>query len=59
MSKKQCCNWCGEFLYETDRLDPYEHCGKPECSRAMRDEMRAEREEAHERLDRDMGWDRC
>jgi hypothetical protein len=33
-------------------------CGMPSCEREARDQERAEREEAHERLDRDRGWDR-
>ncbi|KKM20735.1 hypothetical protein LCGC14_1642390, partial [marine sediment metagenome] len=31
-------------------------CGKRECTRWASDERQAEREEAHDRLDRDMGW---
>lgn len=51
------CFYCGEDMGEwtrfSDRSDP---CGAPECVRAARDEAIAEREEAHEKLDRDMGW---
>lgn len=36
-----------------DRLDP---CGARECERAARDAHAEERDEAHDRLDRDMGW---
>ena len=57
-AKMRHCYFCGEELgvyADYDRLDT---CGKPECERDARDCAQAEREEAHERLDRDMGWDR-
>ncbi len=51
------CFNCGEELgLFAGRPDPLDHCGKQECSRAARDALQEEREEAHERLDRDMGW---
>jgi hypothetical protein len=37
-----------------DRGDP---CGKKECNREAQMSVQAERDEAHEQLDRDMGWD--
>lgn len=40
-------------MTDYDRLD---NCGKQECEREARDAMQGEREEAHERLDRDNGW---
>ena len=57
-AKMRHCFYCGDELGEIedrfyDRRDP---CGKPECIRFARQEMEAERDEAHERLDRDMGW---
>lgn len=36
-----------------DRLDV---CGSHECQREARDAAYVERDEAHEQLDRDMGW---
>lgn len=57
-AKERYCPYCGdsmgviEFRYY-DRNDP---CGKQECNRAARDSAYAEREEAHEQLDRDLGW---
>jgi len=36
-----------------DRIDT---CGKPECEREARDQARAELDEAHEKLDRDLRW---
>ena len=50
------CGCCGEKLGRSHYRDPYDTCGKPECDREARSEARADREEAHERLDRDMGW---
>jgi hypothetical protein len=50
------CFNCGAELgcyADYGRLDT---CGAMECERAARDEARAERDEAHEQLDRDMGW---
>jgi hypothetical protein len=32
-------------------------CGKQECERELRDALRAEREEAHRKLDERNGWD--
>lgn len=54
---RHCC-YCGEELgviadYYYDKL---ETCGKQECERFAREEARAERWEAHEKLDHDMGW---
>ena len=59
MAKKMrhCFN-CGEELGVLDWYDRWDHCGKQECAREARDGMRAEREEAHEQLDRDLGYDR-
>lgn len=53
----QFCWYCGAELgvYVSTPSDR-DTCGKIECSReAYRDAMH-EREEAHEQLDRDMGW---
>jgi len=52
------CPYCGDdmgFVLDRnhDRRDP---CGKPECNRECADTYAQEREEAHEQLDRDMGW---
>ncbi len=52
------CEYCGDDLgYEVERVhgEPAV-CGKRECERWVWEEAQAEREEAHERLDRDMGW---
>jgi len=55
-AKMRYCFYCGEELGVSKYHDHYDTCGKPECDRAARDAMQQEREEAHERLDRDMGW---
>lgn len=56
--KMRHCFYCGEELGRSPSTwsDPYETCGKRECDREARDAMQGEREEAHEQLDRDMGW---
>ena len=56
--RMQFCFNCGE---ELGRYRAYygdiQCCGKPECTREERHQYEAERAEAHDRLDRDMGWD--
>lgn len=52
------CPYCGDDMgfienRDYDRNDP---CGKTECCREARDASNAEREDAHEQLDREMGW---
>ena len=52
------CEYCGEDLdAPVDRWpgDPIV-CHKEECVRWAIDEDRAARDEAHEQLDRDLGW---
>lgn len=57
-SRERFCAYCGESLgFIEDRYyERNDTCGKLECDRVMRDDAAAEREEAHEQLDRDMGW---
>jgi hypothetical protein len=52
---RHCFN-CGEELGVYADHDPLDDCGKMECTRAARDARAQEREEAHERLDRDLGY---
>jgi hypothetical protein len=54
---RHCFN-CGAEMgrYRDYRRD--DTCGELECDRELRNQYAAEREEAHERLDRDIGWDR-
>jgi hypothetical protein len=52
---RHCFN-CGAAIgvyADYDRLDT---CGDRDCNRAARDAVQQERDEAHEKLDRDMGW---
>lgn len=56
-SKMRYCFNCGEQLGEYADYDPLDTCGKVECNREARHAARQERDEAHERLDREMGWD--
>jgi len=56
--KMQHCAYCGDEIGPAG-LYGYrmpESCGKPDCNREVRGMMEQEREEVHERLDRDMGW---
>lgn len=55
--KMKYCAYCGEELGMTQSWDrDPESCGKPECNREVSAMYREEREQAHEQLDRDMGW---
>lgn len=59
MSKKmRYCYVCGEEMgmVEDRYYDRRDTCGQLSCQREVMAEEREEREEAHERLDRDMGW---
>ena len=60
--KERFCFNCGESLgfIENKYWDSRDRatCGKRECEREARYEEEAEREEAHEQLDRDNGWGR-
>ena len=57
--KRQYCAHCDDDMGEWTKFsDRHDTCGKPECERFGRDQDRAERDEAHERLDRDIGYDR-
>jgi hypothetical protein len=56
--KMRHCFYCGDELGVYADHDPLDTCGKAACNRAASDAAQEEREEAHERLDRDMGWGR-
>jgi hypothetical protein len=57
MARRSTCYNCGEDLGPWDRFsDRYDTCGDPKCEREVRDAFAAEREEAHEQLDRDLGY---
>lgn len=56
MAKMRRCFHCGDDIgvyADYDRLDT---CGKQECEREASNEVRQRRDEAHEQLDRDLGW---
>ena len=54
--RHRCFN-CGEDLGPWDRFsDHLDTCGKQDCQREAYIAHAQEREEAHERLDRDMGY---
>ena len=51
------CAYCGKDMGPWDRFcDRRDTCGARECEREARDAYADERREAHEQLDRDMGW---
>ncbi len=57
LPKRHYCFNCGEDIGPWDRFcERYDTCGKIECEHEARSTVRWEREEAHEQLDRDMGW---
>lgn len=56
--KMRFCFNCGEELgfYSAAYENRFEACSKLECQREERDAYQQEREEAHEQLDRDLGY---
>lgn len=59
-AKMRHCCYCGAELglIESRFYDRNDTCGALECEREMHSMLQAERDEAHDQLDRDMGWDR-
>jgi len=57
VAKMRYCFNCGAQLGVYADYDPLDDCGKRECQRAAHDAIRQERDEAHEQLDRDRGWE--
>ncbi len=57
-SRERFCWNCGDSMgvIQDRYYDRGDTCGKAECMREARNEAYAEREDAHEQLDRDMGW---
>lgn len=54
---RHCWNCGAEIgVYADWRPSDLDDCGSAECQRETRSALRAERDEAHEQLDRDMGW---
>lgn len=58
-AKMRRCAQCGADIgmIEDCHYERGDTCGSRECDRDARNDALAEREEAHERLDRDMGWE--
>lgn len=55
--KRTHCFNCGADIGPKDCFSSnLDDCGAPECSREARNAYAQEREEAHEQLDRDMGY---
>lgn len=53
------CDYCGDEISACKRWGRMPvTCGKAECERWARDEEAIEREEAHRRLDEEMGYDK-
>jgi len=52
------CFFCGEELGRYLDYDPLDNCGRIEGRREAQRAAEIERDEAHRKLDRDMGWDR-
>lgn len=56
--ERHCYNCGANMGFIEDRhYDRRDTCGTMECEQRYREDERAEREEAHEQLDRNMGWD--
>jgi hypothetical protein len=58
MTEKRATCWnCGADMGPWTKFsDRNDTCGERECERAARNADCAERDEAHEQLDRDLGW---
>lgn len=55
--KRHHCFYCGADIGPKDRFsERLDDCGATECAREARYAAQQERDEAHEQLDRDMGW---
>lgn len=54
--KMRHCFYCGAELGEYIDHDPLDTCGKRECERAASEHVRQQRDEAHEKLDRDLDY---
>lgn len=54
--KTRHCFNCGETIRDSAYYDRFDTCGARECEREARDAQAQERSEAHEQLDRDMGY---
>jgi hypothetical protein len=55
-AKERFCFNCGASIGRYTDYDNLDTCGERECTRAAQDAASMQRDEAHEQLDRDMGW---
>jgi DNA-directed RNA polymerase subunit N (RpoN/RPB10) len=55
-AKMRRCFNCGRDIGVYADYDRRDTCGSQECERQARHDEQSERDEAHEQLDRDMGW---
>jgi hypothetical protein len=56
-AKMRFCFNCGVEIGRYTDYDNLDHCGKPECYREQQNALSMNRQDAHEQLDRDNGWD--
>jgi hypothetical protein len=55
--RRHTCWVCGADLGEWDKYSSiHDTCGARDCEREARDAAAQERQEAHDKLDRDRGW---
>lgn len=55
-TKTRFCFNCGQEIGAYGGWDQFDTCGAKECDWAARDALSQEQADAHEKLDRDMGW---
>ncbi len=54
--RERFCPYCGESMGILDYVEKYDSCGKQECAREARNQLEADREEAHREVDERMGF---
>lgn len=55
-AKERFCFNCGESMGAYADYDRLDNCGARECQRAANEQVVEDRYEAHQNLDREMGW---
>ncbi len=55
--KMRHCFTCGTEIGRYTDYDNLDTCGEPECNREAQNVASMQRQDAHEQLDRDNGWD--
>ena len=56
VAKERHCPYCGESMGVLNYVNQYDTCGELECERWALGQAAADREDAHEQLDRDLGY---